>query len=1469
MQRRSAWLMIIGLTLIPQQAQAEHFDANQVQHFLQWDQRRTFFDGWLSTKQRSGDQLFKGLLESHSETSTSHRATRLPPPEYLTLDQLNHYWIQHAVEAYKAKDWFDAQHALSQLTQPVNPLQSPVAKLIGQATKIQLGQPATSSLDMQDPVLARLVVYNQALSLVDKGQHSAALPLLEQLRLKLTQDDGILSDLTALLKAYSLTQTGQTEQALLSLQSVASSAQLAEYRLPIEALAHHKSGDTQTAARLLLKLSSFSPQQQITPSNFQLLAQLQELNAEMQAAQLASRWLLPMQRRYIDLRNLVQQVNSDVFQQQLKQRQSGDVATSLMSALSFDSRLLLTEIERSNSLLKQLDGQLSLIKQQTALLNRGYDYIKGELKKHKELLPVPGARLPTAIFEGDPSIRELEISLSELVGQPEPWLLRYTLLDGLAIWHTGNRFINRWWEQDSAATAAKIDFAAATRELASYYAEQLSKASLLEEMRVEQELLNLPALEQRAKAIQSQLQQQRQLLITALANALQIEPAQMVLQTEQSLLWLSALIAPQARHFNQPEMQQWYAFEPSASAAASSQSSANTAPPYELALSALQALADNALNPEIKFQAIRHLADLKLLMSERILGGDAISPRADLTPASAIALYQQLIDNQHPVINRQQVLYQLAKAYDLEGLPQQQLETLQRLIEEGAPSQMLAEIKFRIAETQFSLKQYDLAEESYLSVLGADNTGQYSDQVHYKLAWSIFKQGEYSDALEQFFVIVERHWAANNATQSIASQQSLLDDTLRVIALTFAYMDGTRSLQQHFDSVGSKPYEEQVYLNLGAYFEYKRRFNDAAETFSAMTVRFPSADNAPYYQSRVVSAYTAGGFPSKSWPAREDFIERFGIDSQVWQQATSAQRDRIREYLAGYLIDLTQREHALAQQAKQPSGTDPQQQALKLQHYSQALALYDHFIAALPNAPQLAEMLFMKAEMLTDTGQLEQAAIIYQQVAYQHSGYSRSDEAGYASLLAYQQLYQAADKNSPIAERWLQKAIEQGQLFSSHFPNSKYTAETQTKVAEDLFIYGDYRPAIDLATDLIQRIPDLDEPILLRLWRVIAHASFNSQRYAEAEQAYQKLLPLSADTEEQTTQKRLSESIYKQGEQAQQAGELITALAHYQRLGQQAPDAHILPQAEFDSATLLLQLERWPEAVVTLEQFRRDHPTSTLQATIDEKLVVAYEATKNWPKAALALQRIFEREGKSELGRDALWRAASLDETAGNLPAATNGYQRYIETFPSPHEPAMEARLKLYQLAQKQADNRIQRRWLQAIVTVEVKARGASTDRSLMIASDAALILGKQAKADFDQQSLTLPLEDSLPRKREAMESSIRYLSQVTDFGLSTQSTKATALLGQLYREFSQALMTSQRPKKLSELELEQYDILLEEQALPFEDKAIELHQINVGQIRHGIYTPAIESSLNELRQMMPARYAKDERLPEYSDAIQ
>ena len=80
--------------------------------------------------------------------------------------------------------------------------------------------------------------------------------------------------------------------------------------------------------------------------------------------------------------------------------------------------------------------------------------------------------------------------------------------------------------------------------------------------------------------------------------------------------------------------------------------------------------------------------------------------------------------------------------------------------------------------------------------------------------------------------------------------------------------------------------------------------------------------------------------------------------------------------------------------------------------------------------------------------------------------------------------------------------------------------------------------------------------------------------------------------------------------------------------------------------------------------------------------------------------------------------------------------------------------------------------------------------------------------------------------------------------------------------------MDSDRPADLDADALEQYEILLEEQAFPFEEKAIDLYKANADRAPDGVYDEWVQKSFERLAGLMPARYAKEERSEDVVTAL-
>ena len=212
--------------------------------------------------------------------------------------------------------------------------------------------------------------------------------------------------------------------------------------------------------------------------------------------------------------------------------------------------------------------------------------------------------------------------------------------------------------------------------------------------------------------------------------------------------------------------------------------------------------------------------------------------------------------------------------------------------------------------------------------------------------------------------------------------------------------------------------------------------------------------------------------------------------------------------------------------------------------------------------------------------------------------------------------------------------------------------------------------------------------------------------------------------------------------------------------------------------------------------------------------------------------------------------------------------EAFVKHFPQPLNPAIEARNRLSQIAEKSGDYAARDTWLKDIVAADRAAGAQRTDRSRALAAKATLTLATPAREEFKRVKLVAPLKKSLAAKRKAMEAALKGYEQAADYQVAEVTTAATYESAELYRQLGKDLLSSERPSNLKKDELEQYNVLLEEQAFPFEEKAIKLHEVNVARAKDGDYDEWVQKSYAALAQLNPGRYGKVEIGEQLVDSI-
>src|ERR1700748_1437576 len=118
----------------------------------------------------------------------------------------------------------------------------------------------------------------------------------------------------------------------------------------------------------------------------------------------------------------------------------------------------------------------------------------------------------------------------------------------------------------------------------------------------------------------------------------------------------------------------------------------------------------NAGDAQLRAEALRRLGDLNLESSETERIERELATNEGLRATEAIHLYAALLKAYPKYERNDSVLYQLARAYELNAQPDLALKSLDQLVAQFPNSRYLAEAQFRRGEILFADKQYPRAQ---------------------------------------------------------------------------------------------------------------------------------------------------------------------------------------------------------------------------------------------------------------------------------------------------------------------------------------------------------------------------------------------------------------------------------------------------------------------------------------------------------------------------------------------------------------------------------------------------------------------------------------------------------------------------------------------------------------------------------------------------------------------------------------
>jgi len=842
---------------------------------------------------------------------------------------------------------------------------------------------------------------------------------------------------------------------------------------------------------------------------------------------------------------------------------------------------------------------------------------------------------------------------------------------------------------------------------------------------------------------------------------------------------------------------------------------------------------------------------------------DTVRAGADAEgPLEAIALYNRLLTEYPSYKNSDQVLYQMARAYDELGRTEEAIETMERLIRANPHSSHLDEVQFRRGEYFFTRRRYRDAESAYSGIVKLGPSSEYHELALYKLGWTLYKQEFYEEALQKYIALLDYKVSIGYDFDRKHDEDNdrRVADTFRVISLSFSNLGGPETLPEYFSKFGNRSYEDRIYYSLGEHYLGKLRYDDAAKTYKAFVALYPFHCAAPRFSMRVVDTFTQGGFPKLVLESKREFASKYGLKAEYWRHFKPEESPEVLAYLKTNLKDLATHYHAQYQNGNEPNE--------KLTNYREASQWYGAYLESFPKEADSASVNYQLADLLLENKDFGEAAKQYERTAYAYAPHPQSTAAGYAAIYAYREQLKIADKQQqdPVKRDTVASSLK----FADAFPQDEHAAAILGAAADDMYEMKDYKAAIEADQRVIDKYPGAPASIRRSAWIVVAHGSFELAQYPQAEHAYTQVLTVTpeGDGSRAALVDNLAASIYKQGELANEAKDYRAAADHFLRIRTAAPTSSIRATAEYDAGAALIRMQDWKAAVDVLEAFRTTFPKNKLQLEATKQIAYAYRQNGQLSHAAGEYERIASQSDDPALRSEALLDAGDLYAQSNSQDHALDAYKRYVKEFPKPVETAIETRFKIAEMYKAAHDETLYHNQLEEIVSVEAGAGSERTGRTRTLAARSALVLAEQLYGDFVVVKLRQPFETSLQDKKQRMDATIAALNRLVDYGIDEVTAAATYYMAETYSNFSRSLLESERPGDLKPEDLEEFKNKLDEAAFPFEEKAIKVHEKNMELLHAGVFNPWTEKSLSRLTELMPGRYAKHETSSGFLGAI-
>ncbi len=799
---------------------------------------------------------------------------------------------------------------------------------------------------------------------------------------------------------------------------------------------------------------------------------------------------------------------------------------------------------------------------------------------------------------------------------------------------------------------------------------------------------------------------------------------------------------------------------------------------------------------------------------------------------AAIQAYTRVIEHfpGHPLT--EDALYGIAYCYTEQGDPDQAADGYARLIQAFPETRYSVEINMRLGEYYFTMEDLTRAITHYQQVIAAGGP-EYAEKALYKQGWCYYNLDRYEEAKDSFFAVLDL-----NKTGKI-TVDSLANESMEIIARSYTESGGTPALVRRIRVKPADPYLSRILYKLADLYRERSFFPEAIGTFRTYIQLYPSGSSMPEVLKHMRETYHIRGDTLASLELSEIFGQHIGPGTPWYGQATEGQQKQARSLILTNLETAAIRRRARSQAAGRES---------ELKLALKDLTAYEE-IAGVESPCRIK---YLKGMILAEMDRFEDTVHVLNALATEKSCSELAERAILASTDYQINLY---DKSGKVDLPLFENTVN---ILSNLSPDNTVTPRAILVLGEITLNNNALREARAHFSLLIRRYPAAPESVRARL--LIARTFFKEANYRQAAAWFRESWRKSKGDATGEEARRLHVySLFKYAEELSTKNNTTEAAERFEAIHRQFPDSDVAQVSLYNAGKLYRSIGLERKATSLFETLAATYTDSEFASEALQMSVLILEALGD-PIRAADDSMVLAARSHGEEKKTALLKAAQLYSEGKAPQQAAASRSAYIEEFP---EPIEELSRQLFWLGRDLEDVEDQK-GATAAYTRNVTLQKTAPENLVLttFAARSQLRIAEKSFAHYEDFHIAPPLDDTVVQKREMLQTVIRDFVAAGNYRTLDVITASNYFIGRALELFKEDILSSPKPEGLTPPELDEYELLLQETAFPFEAKALDAYRVNIQRaVKLELLDPWIEKTYQRMAELAPWSYLRSESI--------